>query len=128
MCVVTTQILHCLLCAFQVRFEDIIGEPDSAHSPECAWKCAHMCYEGGRKCCYTVLTVLCSWLCGLCWGCEFACITFSYIYSWAPALKRFKLICGMQQKMFETCLACSLGPCCSTMGLICSKIQVVQNK
>ncbi|XP_067930496.1 caveolin-3-like [Watersipora subatra] len=109
-----------------VKFEDVFGEPEGAHSPECAWKCAYKCYEGSRKCCYAVLTILCSWLCGLCWGCEFACITFAYVYSWAPNLKSYGLTCGIQRKFFEVCLGCCLGPLCANCGLMFSNIKVTQ--
>ena len=119
--------LSAFILIIQVKFEDVFGEPEGAHSPECAWKCAFKCYEGARGCCYKCMTVLCSWLYGLCWGCEFACVTFSYIWSWTPSLRVTTMVCGIQQKFWEAMLNCCLGPCCAACGMMFSNIKVTQS-
>jgi len=108
----------------QVAFEDVFGEPDSAHSPDCAWKCGYTCYEGAKGCCYKTLSVLCIWFYALCWGCSFACITFKYIWCCTPTLKTFKLTCGVVQELFATCINCCCGPICAAYGMMLSNIKV----
>jgi len=41
----------------QAEFEEVFGEPEGTFSPDCAWKCGFMCYQGARKCCYAFSTV-----------------------------------------------------------------------
>ncbi|XP_067930407.1 caveolin-3-like [Watersipora subatra] len=109
-----------------VRFEDIFGEPDGAHSPECAWKCGFKCYEGARNICYIIISALCTWLCGCCWGCDFACMTFTYIWCCTPTIQISKLICGSCETLYSTFLNCCIGPLCSAIGLFFSNIKVQQ--
>ena len=40
----------------QVAFEDVIAEPDGAHSNDCVWKCSFRCFTGAKLCCYRLLT------------------------------------------------------------------------
>ena len=58
-------------------FDDVLGEPEGAHSAECVWRNSHKCFNGGLGCCYKFLTFICGLPLALYWGCHFACVSFS---------------------------------------------------
>lgn len=64
----------------QIVWDDIIGEPEGARSPECAWRLSHSCFRHARNWCYTILTVLIAPPCALLLGCGFACLAFEVKY------------------------------------------------
>lgn len=108
----------------QVAFEEVIGEPDGAHSAECAWVCSYKCYEGGKNLCYKILTYICAAPLALCWGCQFACITFAHIWYITPSHRVCTIWCGTCQSFYHTFISCFLAPICETYGLVFSKIKV----
>ncbi|XP_025107289.1 caveolin-1-like [Pomacea canaliculata] len=108
----------------KVAFEDVIGEPEGAHSPDCVWVNSYKCFNCSRDCCYAVLTALCAIPLSFCWGCEFAWITFQHVWQIGPSLRIFMINCVCAQKFFSTCLHCCLGPICETCGLFFSQITV----
>lgn len=108
----------------KVSFEDVIGEPDGAHSHDCVWGCSYKCFEGGRKICYLILTFLCAVPLSLCWGCEFACISFTHIWKVTPCLRVMQINLGCAQKFLSAMINCCLAPICETCGLMFSKIKV----
>ena len=110
----------------QVAFEDVIAEPDSAHSIDCVWRNSFKCFECGKNCCYSLLTLLCGIPLALCWGCEFAMITFSHVWYVTPCMRVCMINCGCARKFYNMCLQCYLGPICETYALCFSNI-VVKN-
>ena len=108
----------------QVSFEDVLAEPDGAHTIDCVWKCSYNCFNCAKGCCYNVLSILCGVPLALCWGCEFAMITFQHVWQITPCLRVFMINCGCAQKFCGTCLQCCLGPICETAGLLFSNIVV----
>ncbi|GBP38094.1 Caveolin-2 [Eumeta japonica] len=60
----------------QIVWDDIIGEPEGARSPECAWWLSHGCFRHARNLCYTLLSVLLAPPLALLLGCGFACLAF----------------------------------------------------
>jgi len=108
----------------KVTFEDVLGEPDGAHSMDCVWRLSYRCFSGGRSCCYAFLTLICGIPLALCWGCQFACETFTHVWQYTPMLKMLQLNCGCCQKLFHTMVSCILGPICETCALCFSKVTV----
>ncbi|KAK7496223.1 hypothetical protein BaRGS_00012633 [Batillaria attramentaria] len=108
----------------QVAFEDIIAEPDGAHSPDCVWKLAHTCFSCSRNVCYSIAAIFCGCPLAICWGCEFAGLAFNHVWLYTPCYRAFVMDCGMCQKFFGTCLQCCFGPICETCGLFFSNIVV----
>ena len=43
----------------QVSFDDVLAEPEGAHSMDCVWRNAHTCFTCGLGCCYKALTFIC---------------------------------------------------------------------
>ena len=63
---------HARFLFFQVEFHDILAEPDGLHSLDCVWSTSHLCFTGGKNCCYKFLTLFMGICIALFWGCEFA--------------------------------------------------------
>ena len=118
-------ILRCVML-LQVQFEDVFGEPEGAHSPDCAWKWAYKCYEGGKNCCYKCLAICCAWFFALCWGCEFACLTFCHIWYITPFYKCLTIICTVATKLANLYFECVVGPAFAACGMLFSNIKVTQ--
>lgn len=112
--------------AVGVVFEDVLGEPEAAHSIDCVWTNSYKCFNGGKKFCYLAMTTICGLPLALCWGCEFACVTFSYVWYITPCTRSCELWCTCSQKFFNVFLTCCLGPLVETAALIFSKITVTQ--
>ena len=111
-------------CCFQVSFEDVIAEPEGAHTIDCCWRCSYTAFNCAKGCCYNILSILCGCPLALCWGWEFAMITFTHVWHITPCLRVFMINCGCAQKFCGTCLQCCLGPICETAGLFFSNIVV----
>lgn len=116
--------LHWLIgiVSCQVCFEDVIGEPEGAHSHDCVWRLSYKCFEGGKKICYMILTFLCAAPLALCWGCQFACITFGHIWQVTPCLKVWQINVGCLQSFYTSCINCYYVPLCEAWALLFSKI------
>ncbi|ESO83672.1 hypothetical protein LOTGIDRAFT_222526 [Lottia gigantea] len=107
-----------------VQFEDVIAEPDGAHSFECCWTCTRLCFNCSKNCCYKFLTLICALPFSLCWGCMFAVITFEHVWHITPCLRNWMINMGCLQKFFGTYVNCCLAPICEAIGLACSTIIV----
>ena len=105
-------------------FHDVIGEPKGAHSVDCVWKNSYKCYNGGKNCCYIVLTYICAIPAVFCWGCEFACITFYQIWCVTPFVRCFNMIFVFIARMWHTCAHCLYDPIFESASLLCTQIFV----
>ena len=47
----------------KVQFDEVLAEPEGAHSAECLWRNSFKCFQGGLSCCYMVLTITCGLPC-----------------------------------------------------------------
>ncbi|XP_052250471.1 LOW QUALITY PROTEIN: caveolin-1-like [Dreissena polymorpha] len=108
----------------KVRFEDVLGEPDGAHSIDCVWKLAFTCFECGKGLCYKLLTILCGICIALAWGCNFALVAFDHVWCYTPCIRDFSICVGCFQKVYGTIIMCAAGPVCEACGMMFSKIKV----
>jgi caveolin 3 len=60
----------------KVSWEDVIGEPHTIRSPECAWTVSNQCFKLSKNCCYVCLSVVCAPITAFCLGITFACLSF----------------------------------------------------
>ncbi|XP_064606657.1 caveolin-3-like [Liolophura sinensis] len=111
----------------KVMFEDVLGEPEGAHSADCVWRNSYKCFNCGKSCCYKFLTYLCGILTALCWGCNFACITFEHIWCITPFLRVWAIYLGCMQKFLGQCYNCCVSPFCEACGMFFSNIRVVNS-
>lgn len=108
-------------------FEDVLGEPEGAHSIDCVWNLSYKCFNGGKNCCYKLLTTLCGLCIGLQWGCTFAQITFGHVWCFTPGLRACSIYAGCCQKVIGIFVSCCMAPFCETCGLLFSKINITKS-
>ncbi|ESO94516.1 hypothetical protein LOTGIDRAFT_189239 [Lottia gigantea] len=104
----------------EVEFEDVVAEPDGAHSIVCVWKASYCCFNFWKNFWYKLATLCC----GICiaaeWGCEFASIAFTHVWFITPLFKVLEIECGCLKKFYGMCVHCCLDPCCESLGLVFS--------
>ncbi|XP_067929150.1 caveolin-3-like [Watersipora subatra] len=107
-----------------VLFEDMIGEPDGAHSADCVWSCAFKVFTGSKKICYLLLTTICAVPMALFWGCTIACVTFNHIWHVTPCYKIMQINLLCCQRFISLFINTFMAPCVEVNALIFSKIHV----
>ncbi|XP_069142570.1 caveolin-1-like [Argopecten irradians] len=112
----------------KVAFEDVIAEPEGAHSCGFIWRLSYCCFNCGKLCAYRCLTFFYGPCIAVYWGCEFAFIAFEQIWLVTPLLRVFAIYCGSCQKLFGIILNCCLAPLCTTCGLFFSQINVANGE
>jgi len=108
----------------KVLFEDVLAEPEGAHSIECVWYNSHSCFNCYKKCCYKFMTLCCALPIAMCWGCEFAMITFQHVWYVTPCMRMFMINCGCLQKCWGNCVQCFMQPVCEACSYCLSNIRV----
>ncbi|KAM3960892.1 caveolin-3 [Aphomia sociella] len=108
----------------QIVWDDIIGEPEGARSPECAWRLSNVCFQYSRNWCYTCLAVILAPPCALLLGCGFACLAFEQIWCTAPCLRCVKIYFASLRTMVASCMAATLVPTAEAVGHVCRHIRV----
>lgn len=114
------------LC-FKVMFEDLVGEPDQNHTPDCAYKCGFDCYNLCLGLCYKIIAILCTWCIGMCFGCAYAYTTFCHIWAIIPCFKLCDICIGHAKRCLTIYFDCFCTPCCTALGSFFSQIKVTQN-
>merc|ERR1711936_1073349 len=100
----------------KVLFEDVLAEPEGAHSFDCC-----------KGCCYKLLTLFCALPIAMCWGCEFAVITFQHVWYVTPCMRVYMINCGCLQKFWGNCLQCFLQPLCEACSYSLSNIRITRS-
>ncbi|XP_052250492.1 LOW QUALITY PROTEIN: caveolin-1-like [Dreissena polymorpha] len=108
----------------KVAFEDVLGEPEGAHSINCIWKMAYTCFECGKGLCYKLLTTFCGICIALGWGCDFAMIAFLHVWIYTPCMRDFSICVGCFRKVFHIIVDCCCSPVCEACGGCLSKIKI----
>ena len=92
----------------QVEFNDVLAEPEGAHSADCVWQNAYKCFDCGKGCCYKLLTLICGLCVSLYWGCFFGYVAFCSIWIWTPFLRMVSIILHPTKKILGICLGSKL--------------------
>ncbi|XP_012278879.1 caveolin-3-like [Orussus abietinus] len=108
----------------QTMWSDIIGEPESIRSPECAWRLSSHCFRLSRGCCYVFLSVLVAPVAALCLGVTFACLAFQQIWCVAPCLRVWKITCAATRDFFSAFTQALVRPCADSIGYLFNNIRV----
>lgn len=94
----------------KVAFEDVLAEPEAAHSMECVWKLAYKCFNLWLGLCYKIATLLCGICIAMGWGCEFAGIAFAHIWFFTPCFRVLDINCQCAQKLYALYIHCIYDP------------------
>ena len=116
------RIANCAAFCLQTCFDDVIAEPEGAHSADCVWRNAFRCFRTGKSCCYRCATLVCAVPLAFIWGCEFACVAFTHIWVVTPCFRMCDLNFDCCRKFWSLCVHCVLDPCYEAVALVFSKI------
>ncbi|XP_013086022.2 caveolin-1-like [Biomphalaria glabrata] len=108
----------------KVAYEDVIAEPDGAHSFNCVWSCAYRTYSCCKSFAYNLLTILSCLPLSICWGCLYAYVSFYSIWIITPLMRFYLINCGCCQKFYSACIQCYYQPCYEAMSYCFSNIRV----
>lgn len=116
------------LFIFQIKFDDVLAEPDGLESPDCVWTTSHECYTCSRNCCYTVMAGLCGWFLSIYWGLNFAIMSFAHVWCATPCARNFSINCNAFQRCFGHVVTCCLAPFCEVCSIGFSRIVITQKQ
>ena len=102
----------------QVNFEDVLAEPEGAHSIDCVWTNSYRCFNLCKNVVYMLNTLFFGICIAMEWGVEFAQISFWHIWYITPFFKVLEINCGCCQKFYGMCVHCCLDPICEAFGLL----------
>jgi hypothetical protein len=88
----------------QVQFDDVLAEPEGAHSADCVWENAYKCFNCGFGCIYKLWTYCCGICYGLFWGWIFACIAIKVIWIITPGMRALHIILHPIRKLISILL------------------------
>ncbi|CAG9766106.1 unnamed protein product [Ceutorhynchus assimilis] len=108
----------------EVNWEDIVGEPASLRSPECAWTLGKLCFRFSRITIYTCLSIFCAPFVACCIGTTYACYQFEHIWCNIPCLRLYRISCGVTKSFVLAFTHGLLIPLMEAFGHLCSKIKV----
>jgi hypothetical protein len=108
-------------------FDDVLGEPEGAHSMDCVWKNAHSCFDCGLSCCYKLVTFFAGLPLALAWGCAFAMISFFMVWLFTPFIRALNICMANVRKLMSICLGGIYAPLFEVVGLVFSRINVTNS-
>ncbi|KAL1497099.1 hypothetical protein ABEB36_008112 [Hypothenemus hampei] len=108
----------------QVEWSDIIGEPQSLRSPECAWSLSQYCFRFSRLGVYTFMSVLFAPIASCLFGTLYGLFYFLYIWCTVPSLWFCKVTCGITQSFVRAATHGCLIPVMTAFGYVLSQIRV----
>ena len=111
----------------QVMFDDVLAEPEGAHSADCVWKNSFKCFSCGRDVCYRILTCFCGIPLALYWGCLFAIISFHEIWCTTPFIRCLHVSLYSIRKVSSIILGAIVAPIMETYGMLFSRIHVTMS-
>ena len=89
----------------QVSFDDVLAEPEGAHSADCIWKNAFKCFNCGMALWYKILTYCCGICIALGWGCAFAEVAFGAIWCFTPMMRLLTIVLFPIRKVMSIILS-----------------------
>jgi hypothetical protein len=111
----------------QVSFDDVLAEPEGAHSMDCVWTNSYKCFTCGLGCCYKFITFFTGICIALAWGCLFALITYFQVWIWIPAMRAQSILLGGFSKVWKIYLGAFVVPYFETIGMLFSRIHVTSS-
>ncbi|XP_077993652.1 caveolin-3-like [Glandiceps talaboti] len=108
----------------RVLFEEVIAEPPGAHSADGVWRCVFKMFTCSKNLCFKIMTYICAVPLAICWGCEFACISFTHIYTITPCVKAYVMNIGACKMIYGASVRMCCDPCYESCGRMFSDIRV----
>lgn len=108
----------------KLNFEDILAEPDSAHSWDCAWRLTFRTFTGVRCIVYKLLALLIALPCALIWGIVFALLTLLNVWAATPFARALQIPALWLAKAWNFVIRSLFDPIFRSCGLCCSSIHM----
>ncbi|XP_043821030.1 caveolin-2 [Dromiciops gliroides] len=108
----------------KLGFEDVIAEPESAHSFDKVWICSHALFEVSKYLIYKVLTVLLAVPLAFVAGIFFATLSCLHIWFVMPFVKTCLMVLPSVQTVWKSITDVLIAPVCKSMGLIFSSVSL----
>ncbi|XP_020834969.1 caveolin-2 [Phascolarctos cinereus] len=108
----------------KLGFEDVIAEPESAHSFDKVWICSHALFEVSKYLIYKVLTVLLAIPLAFVAGIFFATLSCLHIWFVVPFIKTCLMVLPSVQTVWKSITDVLIAPVCKSMGLIFSSVSL----
>jgi len=102
-------------------FDDVLAEPAAAQGFEFAWKLAFVLFSQTKLWIYKILSAVVAIPLALIWALVFALLTVVHVWILSPALRLLDLILAVVKKVVVGVIGATLGPVCTTLGLIFGK-------
>ncbi|PAA74407.1 hypothetical protein BOX15_Mlig003677g1 [Macrostomum lignano] len=108
-----------------IQFEDIIAEPDpTVFSFDSVWTISYKVFTTTKLWCYRISSLICAIPAAICWGIEFACLSFCTIWCWQPSIKAYEISLWYTSRIYEVLLKAFMEPCFHAIGKMFSHIVV----
>jgi len=108
----------------KLQFDDIFGEPEGYHVPDCAWRTTFRVFNGTRNVCYKILATIFFIPCAIIWGLLFALLACLNVWTCVPTAKCMGIIFGWVFKMWAFVVRALFDPIFRSIGLCCGAITV----
>jgi hypothetical protein len=108
----------------KVNFEDVIAEPDGAHSFATIWGTSFKSYSLVKYWSYRILTAVLAVPISILWGFYFAMLAFCSIWCIVPCIKGFTIWMNFVKKVWGLMVRTFLDPLFQSMALCFSNIRV----
>ncbi|NP_001161512.1 caveolin [Saccoglossus kowalevskii] len=112
----------------RVAFEEVFAEPEGMHSFDAIWRYAFITFTGVKFWCYRITTCICGIPCAVCWGIEFACLTFWHVWYVVPYTKAWLISINWLQRLWQIWISCFMDPLFDSFSRIFSNIKVTVNR
>ncbi|MEE6521235.1 hypothetical protein FKM82_019341 [Ascaphus truei] len=112
----------------QVDFEDVIAEPDGAHSFDGVWRASSTTFTVTKYWCYRVLSAGLAVPLALLWGFAFACLSFCHIWAVVPCIKSYLMEVQCLGQIYALCVRTFCDPVFQAAGKALSGIRVALRK
>jgi len=111
----------------QVEFDDVLAEPEGAHSMDCVWKNSACCFKNARNIVYKLFTLFCGCFIACGWGCTFGCLTIEMVWCYVPMLRYLHILTRPIRKIISIMLSTYVAPMFEAMGMGLSRIHITKS-
>jgi hypothetical protein len=108
----------------KLNFEDIIAEPDPAHSFDCAWRLTFRTFNGVRCIVYKLLALIVAVPCAIIWGIVFALLTLINVWAATPLARAIQVPAVWLAKTWNFLVRSLFDPLFRSCGLCFSSIHM----
>ncbi|XP_052779064.1 caveolin-3-like [Mya arenaria] len=112
----------------KIEFNDIFAEPEGTYSFGTIWGASNNLFTDTKVWCYKFLSALLAVPCSICWGVNFACLSFCQIWLCEPGIRCGTIHCRPWSRIFGLLVRSFVEPTFAAVGKIFGNIRVTTSK